>query len=432
MSTNENYDNVKNNALELNSRILLTAPKLNSIISSFNEFASLKEKRLIADKYNNTVRLYKKQGLKGLLYLNPYTLLPEWDQYYKNEVAIQHIISKKSTNLYNQSIISKKPSRPTLITNIALKSVKNYNQVVGFLRHHGYPELLTINRETFEFELQAPQNKKEPKIKACAITGDPPGPKFVSLHLSRRLSIRCDTPLEIFYALRAAIEKSTLEMPATIYIHGQKIIYTCGTIKGYHLCLPFKILNNEGILIPTTLLSNSKSIQHALVPHGRFVKKMKECKDEKYKLFIDFQKLVHRKVIDLIYAAPDLDHKVFFCNSSSCPCNDGFLVDKLCTINKKIYCKSCIREYCFDCGDIYHGDFDCAIPKDEMTTLLINKITKPCPKCHIAIEKNEGCNHMTCSQCRQDWCWICDEQFPPTDPYHPHGCPALNQLEENR
>ena len=33
--------------------------------------------------------------------------------------------------------------------------------------------------------------------------------------------------------------------------------------------------------------------------------------------------------------------------------------------------------------------------------------TKTCPKCDSCIEKNGGCNHMTCRKCGHEFCWIC-------------------------
>ena len=30
-----------------------------------------------------------------------------------------------------------------------------------------------------------------------------------------------------------------------------------------------------------------------------------------------------------------------------------------------------------------------------------------CPSCQAPIEKNMGCNHMSCSRCGYTWCWVC-------------------------
>lgn len=40
---------------------------------------------------------------------------------------------------------------------------------------------------------------------------------------------------------------------------------------------------------------------------------------------------------------------------------------------------------------------------ENLNWILAN--TKPCPKCHRPIEKNQGCMHMTCSQCRWGGGW---------------------------
>lgn len=44
---------------------------------------------------------------------------------------------------------------------------------------------------------------------------------------------------------------------------------------------------------------------------------------------------------------------------------------------------------------------------DSETANWISAHTKDCPKCQSAIEKNGGCNHMTCRKCRYEFCWVC-------------------------
>ncbi|XP_067416909.1 E3 ubiquitin-protein ligase parkin isoform X4 [Emydura macquarii macquarii] len=46
---------------------------------------------------------------------------------------------------------------------------------------------------------------------------------------------------------------------------------------------------------------------------------------------------------------------------------------------------------------------------EEASRETIKKTTKPCPSCHVPVEKNGGCMHMKCPQpqCRFEWCWNC-------------------------
>ena len=37
----------------------------------------------------------------------------------------------------------------------------------------------------------------------------------------------------------------------------------------------------------------------------------------------------------------------------------------------------------------------------------VRQVSKACPNCGAAIEKTEGCNHVTCSRCNFEFCWLC-------------------------
>ena len=79
-------------------------------------------------------------------------------------------------------------------------------------------------------------------------------------------------------------------------------------------------------------------------------------------------------------------------------------------------CRSCFVSVCVSCGEDHEG-FSCEewkIHRDpEARERLLegwaeeNQNVKKCPKCSILIEKNGGCNHMTCPKCSVHICWRC-------------------------
>jgi ariadne-1 len=85
----------------------------------------------------------------------------------------------------------------------------------------------------------------------------------------------------------------------------------------------------------------------------------------------------------------------------------------------------CGMTFCFKCLRDGHRPCDCEMidfweaknKSDGENTKWLIVNTKQCPNCHKYIEKNQGCNHMTCRKeaggCGYEFCWICLGEWKP-------------------
>jgi E3 ubiquitin-protein ligase RNF14 len=89
-------------------------------------------------------------------------------------------------------------------------------------------------------------------------------------------------------------------------------------------------------------------------------------------------------------------------------------------------CESCEFAFCRICKTGWHGDYvACNIKRDDAELTAeekasfdyIRKHTSPCPTCQVPVQKQAGCNHMTCFQCRTHFCYLCSSWLDPRDPY---------------
>ncbi|KAJ8981920.1 hypothetical protein NQ317_008825 [Molorchus minor] len=93
--------------------------------------------------------------------------------------------------------------------------------------------------------------------------------------------------------------------------------------------------------------------------------------------------------------------------------------------NAHFFCWECLGEAHAPCGcnqwqewqekikDVRPEDLraSCGGSEDAANCLWLVTNSKPCPNCKSPIQKNEGCNHMKCSKCKFDFCWVCQESW---------------------
>ena len=115
-------------------------------------------------------------------------------------------------------------------------------------------------------------------------------------------------------------------------------------------------------------------------------------------------------------------------------------------------CPSCSLTFCILCRRTYHGVSPCRFKFDEIEKLrekylkadhtkrmelekrygkpaikeaideydsnvFLKENCTPCPHCSAWCQKTEGCNKMTCTKCKNYFCWLCGKILGKTNPY---------------
>ncbi|KAM6907885.1 E3 ubiquitin-protein ligase RNF14 [Xenentodon cancila] len=163
----------------------------------------------------------------------------------------------------------------------------------------------------------------------------------------------------------------------------------------------------------------------------------------------------------LLQSSLDLMADVVYCPRQFC--GTAVMVEPDTTMG---ICTVCKYAFCTLCKLGYHGVSHCKIPADELRNLRdeylsatsegkkfmeqrfgkrviqkaveesfsrdwLNENCKACPRCGTNIQKVDGCNKMTCTSCKQYFCWLCLGILTKGNPYshfnNPHS-PCYNQL----
>mgnify|MGYP002625133919 CR=1 FL=1 len=165
-----------------------------------------------------------------------------------------------------------------------------------------------------------------------------------------------------------------------------------------HICCTQCWINYLKSLINDANVEKMKCIEHKcneILPEEFIMKHIEN--DEK--IVNKYNKFKNRAVI-----LNDPDKKL--CPEVNC---ESFL-----TKSKNTKYVKCLlgHEYCFECLHKPHGKLSCEqVLEKEFQSWKEGKVLKKCPKCKIYTEKNEGCNHMTCTSCKYQWCWLCEGEY---------------------
>jgi hypothetical protein len=103
-----------------------------------------------------------------------------------------------------------------------------------------------------------------------------------------------------------------------------------------------------------------------------------------------------------------------------CPTPDCMQVYRNAPRDVKLQCPSCLARICPKCHSEYHEDTKCEDCEDLFQQWAESHGVKNCPGCRSPIERNEGCNHITCVRCQTHMCWVCMKTFPKGEGIYDH------------
>ncbi|KAF9483035.1 hypothetical protein BDN70DRAFT_789890, partial [Pholiota conissans] len=100
-----------------------------------------------------------------------------------------------------------------------------------------------------------------------------------------------------------------------------------------------------------------------------------------------------------------------------CTTPDCKQIYRKCSNRAVLKCPACFSTICPMCDEESHEGMTCEERERHLNDQLDDDVARrygirKCPQCSAPIQKNGGCDHMTCRQCEAHICWICMGLFP--------------------
>jgi hypothetical protein len=342
------------------------------------------------------------------------------------------IINRISTALEQLLKLLKIPLKKRIESSIKLK--REYNICVHLLIGRVPKDSILNNLLSLNDQLQFLSKKDPSQRERHSMYDDKLTYKGLILHadgpkLIVRGLLEFDKPEDCLSAVRALIENSLIwkeieeiDEYSQHYEHGFGEIKINIGNKITYLRLKIHFLGTEYYI-----WSNSSRLRHILCngKPPRIVKGKPIMNPSSpnfnilYPIYAEFLRLVEVQILTIInnsFNNPDCPYTTISCCRITPICNKKTVCLKNAEdVSKLVVCGECNMDLCSGgCGRIYHGNTPCEISLDEASEALIQLTTKRCPNniCGLNVEKDGGCNHMTCQHCRTEFCWTCGLEMP--------------------
>lgn len=112
-----------------------------------------------------------------------------------------------------------------------------------------------------------------------------------------------------------------------------------------------------------------------------------------------------------------------FCPHETCPVGGNFIG----TCGREILtCQSCTKPFCSQCSRNHSANEPC--PQDNSEESKLSEEwkqanAKRCPSCKYPISKYIGCDHITCVNCKYEFCYLCLSSYYDGHIRESHGPP---------
>lgn len=106
---------------------------------------------------------------------------------------------------------------------------------------------------------------------------------------------------------------------------------------------------------------------------------------------------------------------------ATCDCG-GPIIDYMCLL--------CNQHYCSHCEEAINGFHQCS--PDKLSTINeLRSTTVKCPKCHVRIQKSEGCDHMFCTHCHSNFDWTTGKLIKESEQTNDMYVNGLSPIEQD-